>query len=153
MLRSSSIAASTKRAGARAILLNRGRLLSQPAKARCERADGLTLYLAARRVEDATWLTRMMRSDSNRHRRVRNSRSDLACDIAVSYNVRMKTYRIVEFRRDGLVGWTVESSAPDAKRQPRLLYTTSDRAQAEADRLTAIEAAAGDPAATAKLAS
>lgn len=94
-----------------------------------------------------------MRGDSNRHRRVRNLRSDLACDIAVSYNARMKTYRIVEFRRDGLVGWTVESSAPDAKRKPRLLYTTSDRAQAEADRLTAIEAAAGDPAATAKLAS
>lgn len=71
----------------------------------------------------------------------------------MSYNARMATYRIVEFRRDGLVGWTVESSAPDAKRKPRLLYTTRDRAQAEADRLTAIEAAAGDPAATAKLAS
>ena len=96
---------------------------------------------------------RSIRCDSNRQQPIRNSRSDLACDIAVSYNVRMKTYRIVEFRRDGLVGWTVESSAPDAKRKPRLLYTTSDRAQAEADRLTAIEAAAGDPAATAKLAS
>ncbi|MBU6508193.1 MAG: hypothetical protein KGQ82_11900 [Alphaproteobacteria bacterium] len=65
----------------------------------------------------------------------------------------MATYRIVEFRRDGLAGWTVESSAPGAKRRPRLLYTTSDRAQAEADRLTAIDAAAGDSATAAKLAS
>ncbi|HYL48325.1 MAG TPA: hypothetical protein VET84_03090 [Stellaceae bacterium] len=65
----------------------------------------------------------------------------------------MATYRVVEFRRDGLAGWTVESDAPNAKRKPRLLYTTSERAQAEADRLTAIEAAADVPAATAKLAS
>jgi len=71
----------------------------------------------------------------------------LACDIAVFYNARMATYRVVELRRDGLAGWTVESSAPDAKCQPRLLYTTSDRAQAEADRLTAVDAAAGEPAA------
>lgn len=71
----------------------------------------------------------------------------------MSYNARMATYRIVEFRRDGLVGWTVESSTPDAKRRPRRLYTTSDRAQAEADRLTEVDTAAGEPAATAKLAS
>lgn len=77
----------------------------------------------------------------------------LVCDIAVSYNAPMATYRVVEFRRDGLAGWTVESDAPNAKRKPRLLYTTSERAQAEADRLTAIEAAADVPAATAKLAS
>lgn len=75
------------------------------------------------------------------------------CDIAVSYNARMATYRVVEFRRDGLAGWTVESDAPNAKRKPRLLYTTRERAQTEADRLTAIEAAAGDPATAAKLAS
>ncbi|HEV2161872.1 MAG TPA: hypothetical protein VGR52_06530 [Stellaceae bacterium] len=55
----------------------------------------------------------------------------------------MATYRVVEFRRDGLAGWTVESSAPDVKRQSRLLYMTSDQAQAEADRLTAIETAEG----------
>ena len=65
----------------------------------------------------------------------------------------MATYRIVEFRRDGLVGWTVESSAPDAKRRPRLLYTTSDRAQAEADRLTEVDTAAGEPEAPTTLAS
>ncbi|HYL32956.1 MAG TPA: hypothetical protein VEU53_07410 [Stellaceae bacterium] len=65
----------------------------------------------------------------------------------------MASYRVVEFRRDGLAGWTVESDAPNAKRKPRLLYTTKDRAQVEADRLTAIEAAAGDPAMASKLAS
>lgn len=75
------------------------------------------------------------------------------CDIAVSYNGCMASYRVVEFRRDGLAGWTVESDAPNAKRKPRLLYTTKDRAQVEADRLTAIEAAAGDPAMASKLAS
>lgn len=67
----------------------------------------------------------------------------LACDIAVPYYGDMATYRVVEFRRDGLAGWTVESSAPDVKRQSRLLYMTSDQAQAEADRLTAIETAEG----------
>lgn len=62
----------------------------------------------------------------------------------MSYNARMATYRIVELRRDGLVGWTVESDAAEAKRRPRLLYTTSDRAQAEADRLTEVDTAAGE---------
>ena len=82
--------------------------------------------------------------NKNRARPIRNSRSALAYEIAVSYTARMATYRIVEFRRDGLVGWTVESDAAEAKRQPRLLYTTSDRAQAEADRLTEMDAAAGE---------
>ncbi|MDE2230343.1 MAG: hypothetical protein KGL11_15050 [Alphaproteobacteria bacterium] len=63
----------------------------------------------------------------------------------------MATYRIVEFRRDGLVGWTVESSAPRDRSRPRRLYPTSDKAQAEADRLMAVDAANGDPAATATL--
>jgi hypothetical protein len=67
----------------------------------------------------------------------------------------MATYRIVEFRRDGLVGWTVESSAPVEAKRPRVLYPTSDKAQAaanrlaEADRLAAAPAAEGDVAATA----
>lgn len=61
----------------------------------------------------------------------------------------MATYRIVEFRRDGLAGWTVESSTPRDRSRPRRLYPTSDQAQAEADRLTAADAAAGEPAAPA----
>lgn len=70
----------------------------------------------------------------------------------MSYNARMATYRIIELRRDGLVGWTVEGSAPRDKSRPRLLYPTSDLAQAEADRLMAVEAAAGDPATATQLA-
>lgn len=77
-------------------------------------------------------------------------RMKLSCPI---YNARMATYRIVEFRRDGLVGWTVESDAVETKRRPRLLYTTSDRAQAEADRLTEMDTAAGEPVAPAMPAS
>lgn len=58
----------------------------------------------------------------------------------------MATYRIEEFHRDGLSGWIVESSTPRDRNRPRRLYKTSSDAQAEADRLTAAEAAAGEPA-------
>ncbi|MGH6996286.1 MAG: hypothetical protein ACRED7_07555 [Stellaceae bacterium] len=58
----------------------------------------------------------------------------------------MATYSIVEFRRDGLAGWIVESSAPIGNRGARVLYMTSDLAQAEADRLTAKEPKDAEPA-------
>ncbi|MGH7001997.1 MAG: hypothetical protein ACREEA_10870 [Stellaceae bacterium] len=61
----------------------------------------------------------------------------------------MATYSIVEFRRDGLAGWIVESSAPIGTRRARVLYQTSDLAQAEADRLTATEPKDADPATSA----
>jgi hypothetical protein len=61
----------------------------------------------------------------------------------------MATYRIEEFRRDGLSGWTVESSTPRDRNRSRQLYKTSALAQAAADKLTAAAAAAdGEPAAT-----
>ncbi|MGH7013825.1 MAG: hypothetical protein ACREEL_06665 [Stellaceae bacterium] len=61
----------------------------------------------------------------------------------------MANYRIVEFRRDGLAGWIVESSPLTDKRRPRVLYKTSDLAQAEADRLTAMEPSDAEPATSA----
>jgi hypothetical protein len=60
----------------------------------------------------------------------------------------MATYRIEEFRRDGLSGWTVESSTPRDRNRSRQLYKTSAQAQAAADKLTAAAAADGEPAAT-----
>jgi hypothetical protein len=60
----------------------------------------------------------------------------------------MVTYRIEEFRRDGLSGWTVESSTPRDRNRSRRLYKTSEQAQAAADKLTATEAAASEPVAT-----
>jgi len=53
----------------------------------------------------------------------------------------MEIYRVVQLSRDGMSGWTVERFAPGEKQKPypRLLYRTKEAAQAEADRLAALE--------------
>jgi len=51
----------------------------------------------------------------------------------------MATYHIVELNRDKISGWTVEGSNLGEKPHPRMLYRTKEQAQAEADRLTALD--------------
>ncbi len=51
----------------------------------------------------------------------------------------MAIYRIVEFNRDKISGWTVEGASGAEKSHPRMLYRTREQAQSEADRLTALD--------------
>jgi hypothetical protein len=55
------------------------------------------------------------------------------------HNAAMAIYRIVELNRDKISGWTVQGPGPGGKNQPRMLYRTREQAQAEADRLAALD--------------
>ncbi|HTC19100.1 MAG TPA: hypothetical protein VK690_08295 [Stellaceae bacterium] len=53
----------------------------------------------------------------------------------------MATYRVVQLSRDRLSGWVVEKvdSGKERRPIPRMLYKTKEQAQAEANRLSALE--------------
>ncbi|HXM85793.1 MAG TPA: hypothetical protein VN899_08315 [Stellaceae bacterium] len=53
----------------------------------------------------------------------------------------MASYRVVQLSRDRLSGWVVEKvdSGKERRQIPRMLYKTKEQAQAEANRLTALE--------------
>ena len=59
--------------------------------------------------------------------------------VPLCHNDVMAIYRIVELNRDKISGWTVQGSNLGEKPHPRMLYRTKEQAQAEADRLTALD--------------